>query len=318
MGRKDNFEMASGQRDGALVVDKPGDMTSAAVVAVVKKLTGARKVGHAGTLDPMATGVLVCLLGRATRLADYLLKGDKHYEAVLRLGQATDTQDRTGAVTVSGEYRFLTEQRIRSVFRRYKGTLRQRPPAYSALKHGGVPLYKLARAGKPVQKEPRIIHVERMQVLEVRLPDVRFEVLCSAGTYVRTLCADIGAELGCGGHMRDLRRKSSSGFSETEALSLQCLEERVRDHRLHETLIDMESVLRGMPRLVADSRQSERIRHGMPLRRTDFKGVEVAPAGGAFQVVDEKHRLLAVVRSSSDGDRLNYGCVLSTGLHEPQ
>lgn len=306
------------ESSGALVVDKPEHMSSAAVVGRVKNLAGARKVGHAGTLDPMATGVLVCLLGKATRLAAFLLKGDKHYEAVLRLGQATDTQDRTGTVTFSGEFQALTIHRIRSVFRRYEGTLLQQPPAYSALKHEGVPLYKLARAGKPVRKEPRTVHVSRMEILEFRLPDVRFAVTCSAGTYIRTLCADIGTDLGCGAHMRALHRKKSSGFSESEGLSMERMEELARNGRLADHVIAMENILRDVPRLVADPRQSERIRHGVPLRREEFKGAEGAPPGSVFQVVDDNRRLIAVVRSSSDGDRLDYRCVLSTGFHEPQ
>jgi tRNA pseudouridine55 synthase len=157
-----------------------------------------------------------------------------------------------------------------------------------------------------------------MQILDIRLPDVRFAVACSAGTYVRTLCADIGTDLGCGAHMRALHRKKSSGFSESEGLTMERMEELARNARLGDHVITMENILRDVPRLVADRRQSERIRHGVPLLPKEFKAAEGAPPGSVFQVVDDGRRLIAVVRSNSDGDRLDYQCVLSTRFHEPQ
>ncbi len=197
---------------GIFVIDKPENISSAAVVARLKKILGVRKAGHAGTLDPFATGVLVCCVNQATKLARFFLHSNKKYTAVLKLGVETDTQDLTGTVISRCEDINFDEKKIKSVFEKFKGAIEQVPPVYSALKHEGVPLYKLARQGKPVQKPPRPVFISCLNIIEINLPEISFEVSCSGGTYIRTLCADIGAELGCGGHLKELRRTESSGF----------------------------------------------------------------------------------------------------------
>jgi tRNA pseudouridine55 synthase len=303
----------AGGVDGMLVVDKPAGVSSAAVVARVKRVTGAGKAGHAGTLDPFATGVLVCCLGKATRLAGFLLEGDKVYRGVLRLGAATDTQDVTGKVVRTGDAGAVTEEEIRRVFSAFTGTQRQRPPAYSALKHRGVPLYKLARAGRPVQKAERTVQVKQLEILDIRLPDVQFDVSCSAGTYIRTLCADMGERLGCGGHLASLRRLASSGFAVDQALTPEVVEEKARAGRLGEVLMGMTDALSGMPRLRADDRLTRKIENGVPLFWSDFGASSGRGAGLFYRVVDGHGRLLAVVSSNSGGERLTYRCVLSTG-----
>ena len=173
-----------------------------------------------------ATLLLVCCVNRATKLARFLLHGKKKYEAVLRLGTETDTQDATGKVIRTSADIDFSENRLQAVFQKFRGESWQRPPVHSALKHKGVKLYKLARQGKPVQKPERKIQISAIEIVNIQLPDVRFEVECSAGTYIRALCSDIGTVLGCGAHLKELRRLESSGFTLTEALTLDEVEAR--------------------------------------------------------------------------------------------
>lgn len=299
--------------NGIIVLDKPAGITSAKAVAEVKKALGAAKVGHTGTLDPFATGVLLCCLNQATRLARFFLHGRKRYNAVLRLGTATDTQDGTGRVTAVSDVPELTEERLRSIFSRFEGSQMQRPPVFAALKHNGTPLYKLARQGRPVQKPPRPVHMA-LRILEVRLPDVHFEVACSAGTYVRSLCADIGQAVGCGGHLAELRRTASSGFTLEEAVSLGALRTWTRG-RVISRLVPMADALKGMPQVRAGNGLLQHLIHGKPVtdeRIADHAIEKSASAGYAddyLKVVDEDGRLRAVLQAADGGVRYNYCCV---------
>lgn len=208
------------QNSGVLILDKPPGITSAGAVARVKRLTGVSRVGHAGTLDPLATGVLVCATNQATRLCRFFLAGRKTYEAVLTLGQETDTQDAAGSPVGEPRPVTMSAEAVGEAFSRFRGNFLQQPPAFSALKQDGVPLYRLARRGTPVQKPPREVTVFELRIDEIRLPDVRFTVSCSAGTYVRSLCADIGRTLDCGGHLKSLRRLKSGLFTLEQAVGL--------------------------------------------------------------------------------------------------
>jgi tRNA pseudouridine55 synthase len=237
--------------NGIVVIHKPAGISSARAVACVNRLLQADHTGHTGTLDPFARGVLVCCINQATRLARFLMPNRKLYEGTLTLGIETDTQDATGKVVAQRSWAGATVQDLQRVFQRFEGALLQAPPAYSALKHQGVPLYSLARQGRPVRKPPRPIHVFRLRVLAVALPCVRFDVWCSPGTYVRTLAADIGRELGCGGHLSELTRLESDGFTLDQALTLEELEARARRGALSEVLIPMAKALAGMPGITA-------------------------------------------------------------------
>ena len=168
--------MVGGNLNGIIVIDKPGNISSAGVVRLVKKMLNAEKVGHAGTLDPFAEGVLICCLNQATRLAGFLLHGEKKYVAVLKLGEETDTQDFTGTVVSTSKPADLSSQVIKDVFKKFEGPIKQLPPVYSALKHKGIPLYKLARRGKPIQKPPRCVQIFNSTMQELGLPLIRFEV----------------------------------------------------------------------------------------------------------------------------------------------
>lgn len=296
---------------GILVIDKPANITSAKVIARVKKLIGARKAGHAGTLDPFATGVLVCCINQATRLSRFFLHGNKTYEAVLHLGIETDTQDLTGTITSTCNKVAYSADTIRSVFKQFEGIIEQHPPIYSALKHKGIPLYKHARRGKPIQKPARPIRISSINILDVTPPMIRFVVSCSAGTYIRTLCADIGSALGSGGHLRELRRIENSGFSIKEAIPLAALETPALSGKLADQMISMSDALRDMPSHVADHVLFEKIVHGQMITKKDLTLGGTDPRGGFIKIVDANNDLVAVLESDKDNRKYNYCCVFN-------
>jgi len=303
-----------GQRDGILVVDKPAGITSAGAVAIVKKKLGAGKAGHAGTLDPFAEGVLVCCLNRATRLARFLLAGRKKYAALLELGIVTDTQDATGTV-ISRRPVDCSAEAVIKVMRSFEGPGRQLPPVYSALKHAGVPLYKLAREGRPFQKPARQIEIYRLNIVEIDLPRVRFEVDCSAGTYIRTLCADIGTALGCGAHLSVLKRTASSGFDIGQAVPLAQVKAARGADELLGRMIGMADAVPDFPTVTAGAALLAKIRHGRPVTWNDLTGGRPAddgfPAAERIKIVDHRGRLVAVLNSGPAGKRLGYDCVFA-------
>lgn len=207
--------------DGVLIVDKPKGMTSHDVVDFIRRRFRIRKAGHAGSLDPIATGVLVLLLGRATKLSARLVNDDKVYEGTMKCGVATDTMDAEGKVTDKKDCSGLDEEKIKSAFSKFIGEQYQEPPSFSALKHKGTPLYKLARRGISVEKEPRKIYIKELSITGIKSPFVSFAVRCSKGTYIRKLCHDIGRELGCGAHMTALRRIAAGEYDLKDSVSLE-------------------------------------------------------------------------------------------------
>lgn len=199
--------------DGVLLVDKARGMTSHDVVALVRRRLGIKKVGHCGTLDPLATGLLLIVIGRGTKIQDLLMSEDKEYVGTMQLGVMTDSQDADGQIVETrpvGEY---MPAEVDAAFAKYRGDFYQMPPMVSAIKKEGVPLYKLARQGKVVEREPRFVHVFGYEISGIRLPEIDFRVTCSKGFYVRTYAFDIGNELGCGAHLRELRRTKSGRFT---------------------------------------------------------------------------------------------------------
>jgi tRNA pseudouridine55 synthase len=209
--------------DGVLLVDKPPVLTSHDVVDRIRRHFGFKKVGHCGTLDPAATGLLVIGLERATKLQDKLMSANKVYEGTMLLGQTTDSQDADGVVLESKRVPPLTADDIETLFAKFRGDLQQIPPMVSAKKIHGTPLYKLARKGQTVEREPRLVHIFDLTLLNLDLPRVDLRVKCTKGTYVRTLCHDMGALLGCGAHLAALRRTRSGNLDVKDALTLETL-----------------------------------------------------------------------------------------------
>jgi tRNA pseudouridine55 synthase len=218
--------------DGVLRVDKSPSMTSHDVVAISRRSLGTKKVGHCGTLDPLATGLLLITIGRGTKIQDLLMSEDKEYVGSLTLGQTTDSQDSDGKVVEEHPVGDLTSEQISAAFAKYHGDFYQTPPMVSAIKKDGVPLYKLARQGKTVEREPRFVHVYAHEILRINLPKIEFRVVCSKGFYVRTYADDIGRELGCGAHLNALRRTKSGKFSVDGAITIDELKTLPREEIL--------------------------------------------------------------------------------------
>lgn len=206
--------------DGVLLVDKSPGMTSHDVVAITRRALNTKKVGHCGTLDPLATGLLIITIGRGTKIQDLLMSEDKEYIGTLRLGEITDSQDSDGKIIHTNPVPELTQEQIDAAFSKFHGDFYQTPPMVSAIKKEGIPLYKLARQGKTVEREPRFVHVYAHEILATRIPEIDFRVVCSKGFYVRTYAHEIGAELGCGAHLNALRRTKSGRFSVDGAITI--------------------------------------------------------------------------------------------------
>lgn len=211
--------------EGVLLVDKPTDHTSHDVVARLRRKLHMKRIGHAGTLDPMATGLLIMLIGKATRISQYLISLDKEYEGTIELGRITDSQDAQGQVMETRPVPALTEAEVRAAMAGFLGDQYQTPPMFSAIKIDGVPLYKSARKGEEVEREPRFIRVAAFELTRFGLPAFDFRLRCSKGTYVRTIAHDLGQRLGCGAHLAALRRTATDRFHVSQALTLDAIEQ---------------------------------------------------------------------------------------------
>lgn len=287
-------------QDGVLNVRKEAGWTSHDVVARIRGKLRGMKLGHAGTLDPAATGVLPLLVGRGTRLAEYLLEWDKTYLAGLRLGESTDTQDATGTLLRRAPTESVAEERIREVATEFEGPIQQVPPMYSAVKVGGVPLYKSARAGRDVVRQPREVTVFHLDVVRVQLPDVTLRVVCSKGTYIRTLCADIGQKLGVGGHMTTLVRERVGPLTLEQALTVEEVESRLGQGTLAASMLTVDEALAGLPACGVGPETARRVLHGVPIPPSEVL-TWVAPRAAscgrskrAVRIKDDRGLLLAI------------------------
>ena len=241
-----NNPMDSNGPSGVLLIDKAPDMTSHDVVAIARRALNTKKIGHCGTLDPMATGLLMLVIGRATKIQDLLMSEDKEYQGTLTLGATTSTQDRQGEVLETREVPDFSKEQITEAFEAYKGAFDQIPPMVSAIKKDGVPLYKLARKGQVIERAPRPIYVTSYDLTRIELPEVDFTVNCSKGFYVRTYANDIGERLGCGAHLSALRRTRSGKFTLDRAVTVADLKTAPRED-LYKALISLAeiSLMRG-------------------------------------------------------------------------
>jgi tRNA pseudouridine55 synthase len=243
------------------VVDKPPGWTSHDVVEAVRGWLGTRRIGHLGTLDPLATGVLPLAVRDATKLIPFLPAGPKSYRGIVRLGAETDTLDAEGKVVKHHTGPLPDEAAVRDALAGLRGETWQLPPMFSSVKRAGVPLYRLARRGEVVEREPRKIQVDRLELLSFEPPDAEIDVICSPGTFVRVLAADLGTALGCGAHVVTLHRTQSGPFEQSEALGVEALEELVRAGRAEERLIPP-AVALGLPTVRLSADAVRRIRHG--------------------------------------------------------
>ncbi len=255
---------------GFLVIDKPAGITSHDVVAKVRRVLKQKKVGHTGTLDPFATGVLPIALGDATKVISYLDESMKEYRAIMRLGITTDTQDCTGKILQQKDFEKITETLVLEAFADFTGTLSQLPPMFSAVKQGGVPLYKLARLGEEVERTPRQICIHTLSLNHYQLPFITFTVRCSRGTYVRTLAKDLGDALGCGAHLVELRRLRSGLFTEDMSIPLQLLQQRSLEGHLTEVLISPLQAISHLPTVTLSEADAKNVSFGRSPSEVDY------------------------------------------------
>ncbi len=289
---------------GLLIINKPEGITSFGAVAKVRKCAGTRRVGHTGTLDPMATGVLPIFVGRATVLSSFLLEADKAYTATFLFGKTTDTDDITGNVICENPVN-LTEEQVLNAFCEFVGEISQVPPAYSAIKQGGVPMYKLARKGEKVEIPARQVTVYSITPKgEFHNNEITVEIKCSKGTYIRSLCRDIGEMLGCGATLKDLRRDFTSGFSLSDSVNLDDLnEDNISDY-----LISEEKAVEHLRKIQVSEKQATRFLNGgkLDINRLRFTVIE----HGEFVRIAKANEFLGIGMVDKENNEIRIKCIL--------
>ena len=286
--------------DGFLNLNKPRGLTSHDVVDRVRRLTGVRRVGHAGTLDPLAAGVLLVCVGRATRVSEYLMTGQKVYHARLRLGVATDTYDAEGQVVAEAEVE-VSRAQVEAALAQFRGRITQVPPVYSALKHKGTPLHRLARRGVDVERlsflKARQVDVFRLELTGWRPPECTLEVTCSPGTYVRALAHDLGQALGCGAHLTGLTRLASGDFRLDAAITLEEFAQASAEGRWPDLLYPIDAALTRFPALYLDTEAARRLCAGQAVEVGETSPSPVEACGGVGVEVDERNEAAGLVRA---------------------
>ncbi len=280
---------------GFLIIDKPAGISSHDVVRRVRKAAGMRRVGHAGTLDPLATGLLPVALGDATRLIEYFSEREKGYSATMLLGSETDTQDSEGKVLATADWQAVDVDQLEQVLTSFRGEIEQIPPMYSALKKDGVPLYRLARQGIEIERPARRMTIHSLKITRFAPPEVDFDVICSKGTYVRTLCHDIGRQLGCLAHMTSLRRFLHGSFDLSVAVTLEQVEQAGAEG-LSDLLLSPLDVLTDLPRFTIAGEAYDRLLDGIPPAVDEIHSATELCADGALACLVNADNLLAVVR----------------------
>ncbi|QKT02563.1 tRNA pseudouridine(55) synthase TruB [Ectothiorhodospiraceae bacterium 2226] len=283
--------------NGILLLDKPAGLTSNAALQEVKRLFNARKAGHTGNLDPLATGLLPVCLGEATKMSAFLLDADKRYQGVCKLGERTNTGDAEGEVIERRPVPELTEAQVREVLARFTGTIEQIPPMHSAIKRQGQPLYKLAHQGIEVERDPRTVHIHVLELVRLEGDELEIDVHCSKGTYIRTLAEDIGAALGCGAHLASLRRSMVGPFDIADAVGLDELAELAEQGSaaMDARLLPLDTALADWPALQLTENTSHYLRQGQPVL------IPRAPTRGWVRLFGPTQRFLGVGQILDDG-----------------
>ena len=276
--------------DGILIIHKPAGMTSHDAVAIVRRITAEKSVGHLGTLDPMATGVLPMVLGRFTRLAQFYNEADKRYQGVIHFGWTTDTYDAEGAPTSPEQPVNFTPDELRAAARRFTGAIEQLPPPFSAKKIGGVPAYRLARKGQPVELKPRQVEVKELEISSWDGQRAGFKCWVSSGTYLRSLAYDLGQKLGTGAHLAELERTAVREFAIEEAHTLETLEQAAAEGAVEDLFLHPRLVLPEFPAVSAPPESAARIRHGGAVNLPEFS------KAGTIRVFAGQRELLAIAR----------------------
>ena len=282
--------------DGILNINKSAGQTSFGVVVMVKRLTGEHRAGHAGTLDPNATGVLPVCLGKGTRVIEFLVETTKAYQAVIELGKATDTYDAAGKVTSQGDTSGIDMARLETELESFRGEIQQTPPMYSALKYQGRKLYELAREGIDVERKSRPVKIHRLVLIDWQPPEVTLEIECSKGTYIRSLANDLGQALGCGAYLKELIRTRCGIFDISDAISLPQLEAAVKNGDWQQFLHPIDSVLHDLPMLTVDEAGEASIKTGSALHLEDNEIDSTNSGRGYGRAYSADGRFLAILK----------------------
>ncbi|WP_461612849.1 tRNA pseudouridine(55) synthase TruB [Clostridium sp. Marseille-QA1073] len=282
---------------GILNIYKPTKITSFDVVRIIRKLTNEKKVGHCGTLDPEACGVLPICIGKATKAIDYIMENNKVYVAELKLGEVTDTYDIEGKVIRKCDVNVTAEEVMEAVYS-FKGDIKQVPPMYSALKVNGKKLYELAREGIEIEREARSVTIHDIKVLEINLPYVKMEVNCSKGTYIRSLCYDIGEKLGCGAMMSALERTATGKFTKENSINIESLNKE----NIYDYIIPIENAFLNYPKVVANIKFKTLLLNGVILKDKSF--TSKIEKDEIYRVYDEENNLVGIGRKNDVGFKL--------------
>jgi tRNA pseudouridine55 synthase len=287
---------------GILNINKPEGMTSFGVISRLKHLTGQKHVGHTGTLDPIATGVLPVCFGQATRISRFITESDKTYIATIKLGISTDTYDREGKITRENDFSNITPEQVTAALHSFRGTIKQVPPAFSAIKLQGKKLYKLARSGIVLKPEAREVTINRLHVLSIELPLISLEIDCSKGTYIRSLAHDLGQKLGCGAHLTKLERTRCGLFTIEDAVELSAAEQAVTGEGWEDLLHPIDYPLASYTKAALNNEQEIKVQHGLSIQLD----TDIEASAGLIRAYDTKGNFIAM---------LDYD--ISTGLWHP-
>ena len=285
--------------DGLLIIDKPEGMISLDIVREIKRRFGVKKAGHIGTLDPFATGVLPIGINEGTKLIPFLGEGPKEYEVTLQLGEETSTDDWTGKVVMKRPWEGVQPEKIEALIHTFLGKIHQIPPMFSAIKIKGTPLYRFARKGVEIERKEREVEIYKIQLKKIDLPLVYFQISCSKGTYIRSLGRDIGRKIGCGGHLRYLRRIRSGPFTLEQAISWEKLKDFFQPDHLSPWLISLEDALPSLPEVIGDEQLVRKVRFGKEMMVQDLSPQRL-PAfekGEWIKVSSPEEGLVAILKS---------------------
>jgi tRNA pseudouridine55 synthase len=299
-------------------LNKPKGITSQEATTEIKKIFKAKKAGHTGTLDPSATGVLLVCINRATRLASYFSSLKKEYKAVLKLGETTDTQDAQGTVIERSEQIEVDEPSLKNVLKSFRGEIFQKPPMFSALKHKGRPLYKYAHRGIDIPRKPRAVHIDLIELLDINLPYASIMVLCSKGTYIRTLCDDIGKKLGCGAHLFKLERTAIDSFSTKDSLTIGEIRAIRTDSGsgqtpyAHSGIYTMNDALSWMPELKIKDSQVRHVMNGNPIKPNATEQTHILKTAEGIKIKSSEGELLAIGSYLAEKNMIKMDVVFPT------
>ncbi|MGB7063224.1 MAG: tRNA pseudouridine(55) synthase TruB [Candidatus Zixiibacteriota bacterium] len=289
---------------GVLVVDKPTGVTSHDVVQELRWILGTKRVGHTGTLDPAASGVLLACVGKGTKVAQFLTGYDKEYRAVIRLGATTDTYDGEGEIKETKEECQVSPERIIDALDSFRGEIWQLPPLHSAIKYKGKRLYQYAREKKEIERTKRKVEIKEISIMDVNMPYVELKVSCSKGTYLRSLAHDVGQKLGCGAYLFSLRRTKVGSYGLQDALSPERISEVKKEGKINEALISIEEALAHLPSVAVQEDSVARVQHGIPLVSSSVSKVEGSfEPGQTVSITDEQGRIIAMSKALSRSEK---------------